>query len=242
MGTVRRHRSQLETNVRLPRDLPLWRQPSIALFAVLMLTLVMYPFADSARPVRALAQILDIAVVLSVMRMLRVHALWVKSGWWISVPLIVLQATHLIWPQNGPLLAAMLAAQIAFHAFGVVLLLGYVLRDEIVTTDELFALACIYVLLALLWASAYALVILANPQAIFINPTNDMDGAVGWSDLVYYSMTTLTSTGYGEITPVSPAARALAMLQQVVGVLFVAILIARLTGLNRAARSHRGDN
>jgi hypothetical protein len=46
-------------------------------------------------------------------------------------------------------------------------------------------------------------------------------------------MTTLTSTGYGDITPLSPPARALAMLQQVTGVLFVAILIARLTTLGR---------
>ena len=58
----------------------------------------------------------------------------------------------------------------------------------------------------------------------------------GFGDLVYYSLTTLTSTGYGEITPVSPSARALAMLQQVVGVLFVAILISRLTNLYRANR------
>jgi hypothetical protein len=209
--------------------------PSISLLAVLALTLVLYPFADSARPIRALAQILDIAVVLSVIRMLRMHELWMRSGWWISLPLIALQLVHLVWPDYGPLLVAMLASQVVFHAFGAALLLGYVLRDEVVTTDELFALACIYVLMALLWASAYALVVMADPQAIFINPTNDLDGLVGWSDLVYYSMTTLTSTGYGEITPVSPAARALAMLQQLVGVLFVAILIARLTGLYRAS-------
>ena len=48
---------------------------------------------------------------------------------------------------------------------------------------------------------------------------------------------TLTSTGYGEITPVSPAARALAMLQQIVGVLFVAILISRLTNLYRGRKA-----
>ena len=54
-------------------------------------------------------------------------------------------------------------------------------------------------------------------------------------------MTTLTSTGYGEITPVAPAARALAQLQQVVGVLFVAILIARLTGRYRGRLGPGGD-
>jgi hypothetical protein len=66
-----------------------------------------------------------------------------------------------------------------------------------------------------------------------INEANDPDGRTTWADLVYYSMTTLTSTGYGDITPLSPPARGLAMLQQVTGVLFVAILIARLTTLGR---------
>ncbi|HWT16117.1 MAG TPA: potassium channel family protein, partial [Patescibacteria group bacterium] len=116
-------------------------------------------------------------------------------------------------------------------------LLAYVLSDEVITLDELFAIAGIYVLLGLLWASAYAIVIHYDPGAIFINPTNDPDGIVGFGDLVYYSLTTLTSTGYGEITPVSPAARALAMLQQIVGVLFVAILISRLTNLYRAPKA-----
>lgn len=221
----------------LPR--PRWLQPSAGLLAVLALTLVLYPFADETRSVRALAQILDIGVVLSVMRVLRVHDLWLRSGWAISVPLVLLQIVHLVWPERGTIQVTMLVLQVAFHAYAVLLLLGYVLRDDIITLDELYALACIYVLLALLWASAYAIVVHFDPGAIYINPSNDADGIPGWSDLVYYSMTTLTSTGYGEITPVAPAARALAMLQQVVGVLFVAILISRLTGMNRARSGRR---
>ena len=210
-----------------------WLQPSVGLLLVLALTLALYPFADETRSLRALAQILDIAVVLSVLRMLRVHHLWLRGGWAVSIPLVLLQLAHLLWPGLVLLQMPMLIAQIAFHGYAVILLLGYVLRDDVVTVDELYALACIYVLLALLWASAYGIVIHFDPGAIYINPVNDLDGRVGWSDLVYYSMTTLTSTGYGEITPVAPAARALAMLQQVVGVLFVAILIARLTGMTR---------
>ena len=211
-----------------------WLQPSVGLLLVLAFTIVLYPFADGTPSVRSLAQILDIAVVLSVMRMLRVHDLWMRSGWAISIPLVALQLAHLFMPGQPLLQVPMLLAQVAFHGYAVLLLLGYVLRDDIVTIDELYALACIYVLLALLWASAYGIVVHFDPTAIYINPTNDPDGMIGWSDLVYYSMTTLTSTGYGEITPVAPAARALAMLQQVVGVLFVAILIARLTGMYRA--------
>ena len=220
----------------MPQYLPRlrWLQPSVGLLLGRALTLVLYPFADDNRGLRALAQLLDIAVVLSVMRMLRVHDLWLRSGWAISVPLVVLQLAHLLWPGWSWVPVPMLTAQVAFHAYAVMLLLGYVLRDDVVTLDELYALACIYVLMALLWASAYGIVVHYDPSAIYINPSNDPDGQIGWSDLVYYSLTTLTSTGYGEITPVAPAARALAMLQQVVGVLFVAILIARLTGMHRS--------
>lgn len=213
-----------------------WRQPSVGLLAVLALTLVLYPFADQSRSVRALAQILDIAVVLSVLRTLRMHALWTRSGWVVSLPLVALQLAHVLWPEVSAVQVSMLLAQILFHGYAVLLLLGYVLGDDVVTIDELFALACIYVMLALLWASAYGIVVHFDAAAIYINPSNNPDAVIGWSDLVYYSMTTLTSTGYGEITPVAPAARALALLQQVVGVLFVAILIARLTGMARVRR------
>ena len=60
---------------------------------------------------------------------------------------------------------------------------------------------------------------------------DNVDGHVSLIDAAYYATVTLSTTGYGDITPVSPAARALAMLQQWIGVMFVAILIARLTGL-----------
>lgn len=217
-------------------------QPSVGLLLVLALTIVLYPFADDNRSLRTLAQLLDIGVVLSVMRMLRVHELWLRSGWAISLPLVLLQILHLALPGWTALHLPMLVAQVAFHAYAVMLLLGYVLRDDVITLDELYALACIYVLLALLWASAYAIVILYDPGAIYINEVNNPDRRVGWSDLVYYSMTTLTSTGYGEITPVTPPARALAMLQQVIGVLFVAILIARLTGMARVGGKRKKEN
>jgi hypothetical protein len=217
---------------RLLRRRSWWRQPSASMLLVLAASLVVHPWADASKLLRLTAQCVDIVVVLMVVRMIRAeHLLW-TSGWLIAVPTVALQVAYLAMP--GPdLELVMLAALVVFHAYAVVAMLTYVLRDDDVTLDELFAIASTYVLLALLWASAYAIVVHVDPDALFINPTNNPDGLTTWPDLVYYSMTTLTSTGYGEITPVAPAARALAMLQQLVGVLFVAIVIARLTGLNR---------
>lgn len=212
-----------------------WRQPSATMVAALALSLVIYPFADETRVLRTLAQCLDVAVVLMVVRLIRAQAVMWRSAWVIAIPTIGLQLWHLALPSAGVELP-MLVAQVVFHGYAAIVLLAYVLQDEVITLDELFAIAGVYVLLALLWASAYGIVVYADPAAVYINPTNNPDSRVSFPDLVYYSITTLTSTGYGEMTPVSPAARALAMLQQLTGVLFVAILIARLTGLYRLRR------
>jgi hypothetical protein len=74
------------------------------------------------------------------------------------------------------------------------------------------------------------------PGSFFVNPANNPDQIVNWWDLVYFSFTTLTSVGFGEITPVTSQARSLVMLEQVAGVLFLALLVARMTGTYGAAR------
>jgi hypothetical protein len=134
----------------------------------------------------------------------------------------------------GHLGAVALLALCAFQAYAIWCLLRYVMQDEVATTDELFAAASMYVLLAMAFACLFSVLEHAAPGSFFINPTNNVDGAVNWWDLVYFSFTTLTSVGFGEITPVTSHARSLVMVEQVVGVLFVALLVARLTGIYRS--------
>lgn len=209
-----------------------WMLPSSTMLLVLLSTLVAYTFVDVYPQLRPIAHLVDIIAVLLVVRLIRAaHTVW-SSGWIIAIPNLLLQIAF-VFIASPALEIAMLIAQAAFHLWAVVALMSYVMRDRIVTRDELFAIAGIYVLMALFWASCYALVIHVDADAIVINQANNPDARTSWADLVYYSMTTLTSTGYGDITPVSPAARSIAMLQQVTGVLFVAIIIARLTALNR---------
>lgn len=128
------------------------------------------------------------------------------------------------------------ATQAAFHAFVVVCLLRYMLRDEVMTLDELFAAAGLYVLMAFVFAYLYAMLELLAPGAFFINPVNNPDGATRWWDLLYFSFTCLTSVGFGEITPVSDHARSLVMIQQMVGVLYLALVISRLVSMQAGRR------
>jgi hypothetical protein len=63
------------------------------------------------------------------------------------------------------------------------------------------------------------------------DPRTRPQGAYLLADMIFFSITTLTSTGYGDITPVTPFARSMSQLEQLVGVFYIAVLISRLVGL-----------
>lgn len=105
-----------------------------------------------------------------------------------------------------------------------------VLRAGIVTRHQIQGAIAAFLLLGLAWASAYEFVALRDPLAFRgLGATEAME----WT---YYSFVTLTTVGYGDITPVSPAARSLAIAEAVTGLMYVAILISRLVALSLQSR------
>lgn len=105
--------------------------------------------------------------------------------------------------------------------------LGQTLRSGPITFHRLQGAIAAYVLLGVLWAYAYALVEALRPGAF----TGPLDAAGGARAFLYFSFVTLTTTGYGDVLPVHPAARSLANLEAVTGTLYVATLVARLVSL-----------
>jgi hypothetical protein len=116
----------------------------------------------------------------------------------------------------------------------LVVILGRTLRDGPVTTRRLHGGVAAYLLLGVLWAYAYALVAALRPGA-FVGPMAAADGARAF---LYFSFVTLTTTGFGDVLPIHPAARSLATLEAVTGTLYLAILISRLVS---QAVSRRAD-
>ena len=108
-------------------------------------------------------------------------------------------------------------------------LLRFVLRPGRIDSSRIAAAACAYFLLAAVWAFAYAL--LENLGLGSISGMEGLDARERYSHLLYFSFTTLTTLGYGDLTPVSGPTRALATTQAVVGQLFLAVLVARLVAL-----------
>jgi voltage-gated potassium channel Kch len=106
-----------------------------------------------------------------------------------------------------------------------------------ITFHRLQGAIVIYLTLATIFAAAYSLIWELNPSA-FANLVAPAGGAEEVGNMLYFSLTTLTTTGYGDIVPVDPFARSLANLESVIGPFYLAITVARLVTMELADR-HR---
>jgi hypothetical protein len=116
----------------------------------------------------------------------------------------------------------------ALYATTLAYLLRYVFQHDVMTADRLFGAAAAYLMIGVLWAYFYAIVGYGYPGSFGSGGTAV---ALTGYDLLYFSFTVLTSTGFGDITPLLRQARSLCVSEQLVGTLFLAILIARLAGI-----------
>ena len=123
---------------------------------------------------------------------------------------------------------------IAFIGFAIFQLIGFVLASEEVTREVLYAAVIIYLLMALMWSFAYMLMEAIVPGS-FRLPTSGLD--VKQFVFFYYSMVTITTLGYGDITPLTHQAGALTILEAVVGQIYLVVLVAFLVGMHVSRKS-----
>jgi hypothetical protein len=199
------------------------------LLAALCLFILLNPLvADSA--VGALILLFWLLAIL-------VLAVWALNArrllrWVVAIMLLV--AVEFVLTRHikeTSLVFILFATSAAFMGVVTVALLIYVLDWHSITIDKVFGAVAAYVLIAFTFASLFGLLQLAQPNAFYVDPNNQPEGKLVWQDMLYFSFTVLTSTGFGEITPATKMARSLIIIEQVLGVMYVAFLIARLANL-----------
>lgn len=127
-----------------------------------------------------------------------------------------------------------------FVATLIFVMLARSLRSGRVTVHRISGAVAAYLLAGLLFAQAFALVEHFDPGSFAA--ASGVQGSSGdWSGFLYFSMVTLATLGYGDITPLHPAARSLATLEAFLGQLYPAILISRLVALELAAPPDSAD-
>ncbi|MCP4200869.1 MAG: two pore domain potassium channel family protein [bacterium] len=153
----------------------------------------------------------------------------------LGAPAGVAQIAAFAEPQgSAPLVATMLG--LAFLIFTTVVVFTSVLRSGPVTGDKIAGAIAVYLLLGLIWALLYGLVAIIDPASFRLPADLVFDTGIPGSEyaFIYYSFVTLTTLGYGEISPANHWSQTFAWMEAVTGQLFLAILIARMVGLHIA--------
>ena len=127
--------------------------------------------------------------------------------------------------------AIFLVGGLLLIAFVVVHLMRFVLHAPSVNLEVLCASISAYLMLGLFWTIAYWLVAAISPTAFAFTTTTGAKESMHGFNAFYFSFITLSTVGYGDITPVSKVARMLAAMEAMTGLLYVAVLIARLVAL-----------
>jgi hypothetical protein len=134
--------------------------------------------------------------------------------------------------------AVFLVAGLILIAFVVGNLLLFVFRAPSVNTEVLCASISAYLMLGLMWTMAYWLVDQLTPGGAFAFNTITGKQSMKGFNAFYFSFITLSTVGYGDITPVSRIARWLAAMEAMTGLLYVAVLISRLVSLYSIPKSN----
>ena len=203
--------------------------------ALLLLSLVMVilflPATDVLGTGGGLVTVFFLAVMISGLWSLREHRILRILGALLVLIAVVLRVLRHLRPDEPIWELIFLLETLPFFVVLTVITMHGVLGGERVTTDKLYGAGAVYFLLGFTWSVFYAVLETIKPGNFSGPLAAGADGIVTWSDFIYSSFTTLTTLGYGDIAPATYVARSLAILEASVGVLFVAILVARLVGL-----------
>ena len=202
--------------------------PSALLLFVQLSAVLLYPFMEGTREGRAIFSVVGIVVLgLAVLAVRRT-----PSFTWISVllaiPALALLVAQIV-SQASWLSTWSAGFEAALYFYAAVGLLRYMFADHTVTTDELFAVGATFTLVA--WAFAYVYVVVqAVAPHSFTSAVGPQDPRT-WVELLFLSFTTLSSTGLSDVVPIRAFARAVVMIEMVAGMLYIAMVVARMVGL-----------
>jgi hypothetical protein len=204
------------------------RHPSAFLLLVQLLGVLLYPLMEDMPGGRALFGAFGILVL--------ALALWVVNrspsvnwiAWLLALPAVVLSLAAATLDRPGLAIPAhMLESGLYFYTAGS--LIAYMLQDHKVTRDELFAAGATFTLLA--WAFAFAFSVCQQLYPGSFTAAMSPDSPRTWMELLFISFSLLSGVGLSDVMPILPQARALVMLEQFAGVMYIAIVVSRLIAL-----------
>jgi len=160
-------------------------------------------------------------------------------GWALAVPAVAERLWVFLAP-NPRLFLVGSVSWLLFFSYVTWSQLRSLLKQREVTGETISMSISIYLLLGLSWALLYMVIFIRDPEAfhfVTLTPSGVSEAAYRFPILIYFSLTTLSTVGFGDITPLTLQARYAAVAEGITGQFYLAVLVARLVGMqmSRAA-------
>ncbi|MDF2092808.1 ion channel [Knoellia sp. 3-2P3] len=202
--------------------------PSGVLLAAQLIAVLAYPFTGETPVGRAVLGVFGLFVLAVAVWAVRATPALTWIAITLGIPVMVLTVAEAVYPGSEVIRLWSSILHALFYGYTAYGLVRYLFDDTFVTRDEVFAVGANFTVVA--WGFAYAFMAV---QVVWPNSFVSFqgEGFQGFPNLLFLSFATLTSVGLSDVIPVLPHARSVAMVEQVAGVLYVAMIISRVVSL-----------
>ena len=212
------------------------------LLIVLVSLMIAYPFFVHKPGVISVFNLFQTAAVL-----LAIYAVCRKKKEFIPLAAVfslfaALSWLDILYLKNPTLNVIIIPGWAIFYAFAAGAVLSRVSRYRRVMVDEIAGAVSAYILIGLFFSMLFLWIELLQPGSFHMSTQTNPNNLVDYSDFVLFSFATLTTLGYGDITPVTHIAQVAAVLETIMGVLYVSVLVGGLVGIlisERLEKKHR---
>jgi len=219
---------QMDDQTCLPPTRWCFKGRFLALLFLILAMLIIVPLVDEFVRLRMLMDIFWSAIFIGV-----IYAVSQKKHHILIAVLLALPMLGSIWSkyflQHRALEVVGSLCGAVFFIFAIIQILIFIYSQKEVTGDLIAGAAIVYLLMALAWSFIFGAVESLHPGSFSIP---DIEGISTSRSFLYYSFVTITTLGYGDITPVSSLARSLCILEAVIGQLYLVVQVAWLVGVH----------
>jgi len=202
------------------------RFPSLLIF--IMAILIVGPLFDEFVQLRILMDILWSAVFVSAIYAVSHKKRHIVIALLLALPMLgAIWSGHLVGHHTLQVVGYMCG--VAFILFAIIQMLIFIYGHKEVTRDLIIGAAVVYLLMAIMWTFIFIVVETLHPGSFNLPDIKDIEDT---GHFLYFSLVTLTTLGYGDITPVTKLARSLSTLEAVIGQLYLVVQVAWLVGVH----------
>ncbi len=208
------------------------------LLVSLSLLFIVYPFFSGVFSQGAVFQLFFSIVLISALFINHPKRINFRVAIALMVPSIAFTWAHIVYPPLDLMLWGMFFQLMFLSFIATRIVIRFSMKDEI-ELDQIFGSVCVYFLIGMIWAIVYFMIEDIFPGSFKMVEVLSSDGEAHNSfrylhNFMYFSFSTLSTLGYGDITPSSPVARSLTSIEAMMGQFYMAVLVARWVGLHIA--------